>query len=113
MKHRMMAATMALSLSLVGVPALMAAPMRAADTPVTAKQGTGKVINVSLQNTSADSVTVQAGNQQITIAPKTTSKVKVNVGTQLVTVTATPTFSAGTLLTTVGSDLDGGTLMLK
>ncbi len=104
---------MALSLSLVGVPALMAAPLNGADTPIAAKQGTGKVISVNLQNTSADSMTVQAGNQQITIAPKTTSKVKVNVGTQLVTVTATPAFSAGTLLTTVGSDLDGGTLTLK
>ena len=113
MKHRMIAATIALSLSMVGVPALMAAPLKAADTPVTAKQGTGKVINLNLQNTSADSMTVQAGNQQITIAPKTTSKVKLNVGTQLVTVNATPSFSAGTLLTTVGSDLDGGTLTLK
>ena len=80
MKYRMMAATMALSLSLIGVPALMASPLSAADTPVAAKQGTGKVISLSLQNTSADPMTVQAGNQQITIAPKTTSKVKVKRG---------------------------------
>ncbi len=113
MKHRMIVATMALSLSLIGAPALMAAPLSGADTPVTAKQGTGKVISVNLQNASSSTLTVQAGAQQITLQPNTTSKVKVNVGTQLVNVNATPTYSAGTLLTTIGSDLDGSVLTIK
>ena len=113
MKHRMTLATLALSLSFVGAPALLAAPLSGPDTPVTAKQGTGKVVSVSLQNTSSSPLIVQAGTQQITVAPNATSKVKVNVGTQLVNVTATPTYSAGTLLTTVGSDADGSVLTIK
>jgi hypothetical protein len=113
MKHRMTFATIALSLSFISAPALLAAPLSGADTAVTAKQGTGKVITVNVQNASSTALTVQAGTQQIVIAPNSTSKLKVNVGTQLVNVTATPTYSAGTLLTTVGSDLDGSLLTIK
>ena len=113
MKHRMAVATLAFSVLLIGAPAVFAAPLSGPDTPVTAKQGTGKVISVNLQNASSTAITVQAGTQQIVLAPNTTSKVKVNVGTQLVNVNATPTYSAGTLLTTVGNDLDGSVLTIK
>ena len=113
MKHRTTLATLALSLAFLGAPALLAAPLSGADTAVSAKQGTGKVITVNLQNTSSTAVTVQAGTQQIVLAPNSTSKVKVNVGTQLVNVTATPTYGPGTLLTTIGSDLDGSLLTIK
>ena len=113
MKHRITLATIALSLSFISAPALLAAPLSGPDTPVTAKQGTGKVISINLQNASSAAVTVQAGTQQIVLAPNSTSKLKVNVGTQLVNVTATPTYNAGTVLTTVGGDLDGGLLTIK
>ena len=113
MKHRMTLATLAFSLSLIGAPALMAAPLSGPDTPVVAKQGTGKVITINLQNTSSVAITVQAGAQQIVLAPNSKSALKVNVGTQLVNVTPTPTYGAGTLLTTVGADLNGSLLTIK
>ena len=113
MKHRMILATLAFSLFSMSAPALMAAPLSGTDTPVTAKQGMGKLITINLHNTASMAVTVQAGTQQIVLEPNSTSKLKVNVGTQLVNVTPTPTYGAGTLLTTVGSDLDGSLLTIR
>ena len=93
---------MALSLSLFAGQALHAAPA-----------GKVKTVNVHLRNDSQSAITIQAGDQQITLQPGKQSGLKLPEGTQLVNVSATPTHEAGAVIATVTSTLSGSTLVLN
>ncbi len=72
-----------------------------------------KTVSFEVRNDSADSVTIQAGDQQYILAPGKESKVKMAQGTQLKAVNATGTHQAGDVLVTVDSSLGGNTLVIK
>jgi hypothetical protein len=114
MTHRIMAATMALSVSLITAPALMAAPVSGfrAPTPA-AKLDSGKIVSFQLRNDSKEAVTVKAGDQELTIQPGKTSGVKTADGTQIISVNATSTHTAGEVLAVASANLTGATLVIK
>ena len=107
---------MALSLSFITVSPALASPVHGLNVPIQAFVGnTAKVKTVSftVRNNTASSVTIQAGDQQYTLAPGKESKVKVAQGTQLTTVSATGAHAAGDVPGTADSTLGGNTLVIN
>ncbi len=113
MNHRIIAATMALSVSLFTAPALMAAPVSGITVPVHAKLNNGKTVSFQLRNDSKETVTVKAGDQELTIQPGKSSGLKTADGTQVIAVTATATHTAGEVLAVASTTLSGNTLVIK
>jgi hypothetical protein len=112
MKHRIVVTTMALSLSLLTAPTLLAAPMSGLHLPVHAKMGKDKAISFQLRNASQTAMTVKAGDQQVTIEAGKVVSLKLPEGTQIVAVNATAKHAAGEMLVTVDSNLSGNTLVV-
>ncbi len=113
MNHRVIAATMALSVSLITAPALSAAPVSGIHVPVHAKLDNGKLVSFQLRNDSKEAVTVKAGDQQLTIQPGKASGLKIADGTQIISVNATATHTAGEILAVASTNLSGATLVIK
>ncbi len=107
-------ATSALSLVLAfcaaGVPNVaMAAPRTTtANTKVKVK-----LISFNLRNDSKTPLLLQMGEQQVTVAPGVTTTLKLATGQQIVTVNATERAAAGSVLGTVGNELQGNTLVVN
>ena len=106
---------MALSLSMLtlGVPALRAAPVSTIPVPVHALFGKSKTVNVKVENKTQTVLTIQAGDQTITVQPGATGSLKVITGTQITSVNATPTLTAGTVIATATSNLNDSTLTVN
>ena len=114
MKFRIVASTMALSLSMLalGVQA-HAAPASALSVPVHALFGKSKMINVKVENKTQTVLTIQAGDQTITVQPGATGSLKLTAGTQITSVNATATLTAGTVIATATSNLNDSTLTVN
>ncbi len=113
MKFRMVAGTLAVSLSLFGAPLMHAAPLSGIHVPVHARFGKSKMITLMVQNASQAPVTIKGGDQQITVQPGTTGSLKVMEGTQITNVEATPTMTAGLVIATATSNLNQSTLTIR
>ncbi len=113
MNIRMAAGSAALALSMFGAQALMAAPVSGLHAPVHALFGKNKMITVKVQNASQGVLTIQAGDQQITVQPGMTGSLKVLEGTQIVNVNETAKLTAGAVIATAASNLNGSTLTVN
>ena len=113
MKHRIVTTAVMLSLSVFAVQPLCAAPLAAAAHSETSKPVKVKTINFHLRNDSQSPLTIQAGDQQMTIAPGKSAMLKLQEGTQVTTVNATAHVAAGAVLTMVTAQLDGNTLAVS
>ena len=113
MNHRFVAATMALSLSLLTAPTLLAAPMSGLPLAGYAKLDKDKEISFQLRNNSQSTLTVRAGEQQVTIQAGKVTSFKLPEGTQVTAVNSTPKHAAGEMLVTVDSNLSGNTLVIN
>ena len=110
MNKRIVSAALAIAMSAIAAPTLLAAPV--SFPGVHAKFGT-KMITVVVRNDGKDSLTLKAGEQQIVIAPGQTAKFKVIDGTALTTVNATASHAAGDSIGTANSSLSGATLIIN
>ncbi len=119
MNRRIITAAMALSMSLFASQAFAQA---FSGTPATGPNATntttvpamkGKQISFHLRNDSASAVTIQAGDQQITVAPGKSVNMKLATGTQVTTTSGTAHVAAGGILATVDSNLSGNTLVIS
>ena len=113
MTHRILAASMALSVSLITAPALMAAPVSGLHVPIHAKLDKVKTISFQVRNDSTEAILVQAGDQQLTIQPGKASSLKTASGTQLISVNATATHTAGEVIAVAGANLSGATVVIR
>ena len=60
-----------------------------------------------------DSITVKAGEQDMTLQPGKTVSVKLAEGTQIVATNTTPNYAAGSVISVVSSQLSDNTLVLR
>lgn len=119
MNRRVVTAAMALSLSVFASQAFAQAFAPAATTGPNATNTTtmpavkGKQISFHLRNDSGAAITIQAGDQQFTLAAGKSMNLKVAQGTQVITTSGTPHVAAGGVLATVDSNLSGNTLVIS
>ena len=105
--------------TMVAAAAMLAGPVafasKPASTPTLAKAAfsKSKMVSFSLRNDSKDSITVKAGEQDMTLQPGKTVSVKLAEGTQIVATNTTPTYAAGSVISVVSSQLSDNTLVLR
>lgn len=113
MNYRMIAVSMALSLSLATAPTLMAAP-GSLHLPMHAKVGNdGTMISFQVRNNSQAPLMIQAGDKQVNIEAGKVASFKLAPGTQLTSVSATANHPAGGVLVTVDSNLKNNTVVIN
>lgn len=112
MHRRIVVLAMATVLSLSAASSLHAAPLgfhhAAAD-----KQATGKMVHFNVRNDSRQVLTLQAGEQQFTVAAGKTMSVKLAEGTEVITVNGTSKAAPGSVLATVSAMLQNNTLAVS
>ena len=113
MHRRLIAAAMAGVLSVSVAPSLHAAPFAFHHSPAQGKAVAGKMVSFSVRNDSKSTLVLQAGEQQISIDPGKTAKLKLAEGAQITNVNATEKRAAGSVVATVGKELDGNTLAVS
>ncbi len=119
MNRRIVTAAMALSMSVFAsqafAQAFASAPATGPNTSTTTAVPAvkGKQISFHLRNDSAAAVTIQAGDQQMTVAPGKSINLKLAAGTVVTTTSGTTHVAAGGTLATVDSNLSGNTLVIS
>ena len=105
--------------TMVAAAAMLAGPVafasKPASTPTLAKiaYSKSKMVSFSLRNDGKDAISVKAGDKELTLQPGKTVSVKLEEGTQLVAVNATPNYAAGSVISVVSNTLSDNTLVLK
>ena len=110
MKQRILAATIALSFSMLALPRLVAAPVTGTPSTATAKV---KMVKFSVRNDSRSPVTLEGGGQQFVLQPGQSTNVKLPAGTQMTTVNETAHLAAGAIVATVETSLGGNTILVN
>ncbi len=113
MNRRILSAAMAMSLSVFAAQTVWAAPPSLFGHTASDKAAQPKPISFNMRNDSATALTIQAGDQQMTIAAGQTTALKLQQGTQITVVNATARLAAGSVLATVTSALQGNTLAVS
>lgn len=113
MKLRLFPAAMAATLCLVSTPTLLAAPFFNRSNPMTVRAAKAHNVSFQMRNGSAETLVVQAGEQQFTLKPGETVSVKVPLGLTLTSQTTTAQYAAGAALATVAKSLQGNTLVFN
>jgi hypothetical protein len=114
MNRRIFAATFAMVASVFATSAI-ASPL-AVHTPTTNaafSPSRDRMVTVNLRNDSAEPITLNAGDNSVTLAPGKITPVRVAVGTRLTADNTTPHYAAGTLIVVVDANLDKATLSFK
>ena len=105
--------------TMVAAAAMLAGPVAFASQPVSnptlmnVAYSKSKMVSFSLRNDSKGSISVKAGEKELTIEPGKTVSVKLAEGTQLVAINATSNFAAGSVISVVSNTLSDNTLVLK
>lgn len=86
---------------------------RTAVPTITNTTAKGKLISFHVRNDSGSALTLQVGDQQMTVEAGKTADLKLQEGTQITTANASGHFNAGDVLTTVSTALSGNTLAVK
>ena len=113
MKLRNLPAAMVATLCLFTAPTLFAAPFLNRATPSTTRPAKVHTISFQIRNSSAEVITLQAGDKQFTLKSGETASVKLPLGQALISQTVTAHFGAGALMATVNQDLQGNTLVFN
>ena len=105
--------------TMVAAAAMLAGPVAFASQPVSnptlmnVAYSKSKMVSFSLRNDGKDAISVKAGDKELTLQPGKTVSVKLEEGTQLVAVNATPNYAAGSVISVVSNTLSDNTLVLK
>ena len=113
MHRRILTFAMALSLSPFAAQTLWAAPVSASPRTASDRPIKVKSTRFNMRNDSAAALTIKAGEQEFTIEPGKTTALKLENGVQVTAVNGTPHISAGSVIVTVNSTLDGNTLAVS
>jgi hypothetical protein len=116
MNRRLVVSTFALVASVLATSSAFAAPL-AIHTPMhaafTASTPNVQIVKINLRNDSAEPITLNAGDTQVTLAPGKVTAVRVAVGTRLTAKGTSTQYTAGTLIAVVDAHLNHATLSLK
>jgi hypothetical protein len=105
--------------TMVAAAAMLAGPVafasKPASTPTLTKvaYSKSKMVSFSLRNDSKASISVRAGEQEMTLQPGKTVSVKLAEGTQIVATNSTANYAAGAVIQVVSSGLSDSTLVLN
>lgn len=112
LNRRFALGTIVMSVVLLSSQVVYAAPWSrtVAGAPKTHKE---KMVSFSVRNDSKVPLSVKAGETLMMLEPGKTVGLKLPVGAQLVAQETTPSFAAGTVLTTVRAEMGDVTLALK
>lgn len=108
MIRRVVASTMVLAAVLLAGETVYAAPFHRSDVPAHVK-----LVSFNLRNDSKAPLKVKVGDQEMTLAPGKVTPVKLAPGATIVAEESTPSFEAGAVLATVGSNLKDATIAFK
>ena len=102
------------AVSLLAVPAVYAAPARIS-SPVQAMFGKTKsaTVKLSLRNDSGSAMEVKVGDKVMTLDPGKPVTLNLEVGTRIVSNSATPNHPAGSLIEEVISDHNNATIIIR
>lgn len=110
MNRRIVVSAMVVLSSFLSVPASHAAMFGRADVQTVVK---AHPIKFSVRNDTRETVVLQAGDQQISLAPGQTRNVALEDGLRLLSATASVGRPAGALVVQVGRMLQGNTVVLS
>ena len=103
---------MVFATSLLSGSAAFAAPVSPL-SPLHAMFGKEHTVSFKIRNDSAQPVKIMAGTQEMTLLPGKATPVKLNVGDKVIVAEATSVLPAGSVLTTVVSNLSDATISFK
>ena len=112
MHRRIVSAAMATVLSLSAVGSLHAAPLEVF-SHTSDKAAVVKKISFNVRNDSGTTLVLQTGSQQVSIEPGKTTTLKLEEGSEVITVNGDSHRAAGSLLTKVSKELQGNTLAVS
>lgn len=113
MKFHSVVTTLAMAASICVPTAMHAAPTASVHAPVHAFFGKPHLVSLNLRNDTKESITVKAGDKELTLEPGKPQAVKLAAGEKIVATTATPSHAAGDVLSTIDPMMDQGTLGIK
>lgn len=112
MHRRILTAAMASVLSLSVAGSLHAAPLSLFHDNGTSAPA-GKMVSFTVRNDAKATLVLKSGEQQFTIEPGKTAKMKLVEGAEVINVSGTAKQAAGTVLTKVDKQLQGNTLAVS
>jgi hypothetical protein len=113
MNRKFVVVTMVAAAAMLAGPVAYAAKPASNPTLVRAGYTKTKMVSFSLRNDSGASISVKAGDKDMTLQPGTTVSVKLAEGTQIVATNATSNYAAGSVISVVSSQLADNTLVLR
>jgi hypothetical protein len=111
MHLRQILATSVTALALVSTTAVYAAPT-SISSPVHAVFTNGKMVKISFRNDSGAPLELKVGDNIMKVQTGATLSLKLPAGSKVITNTATPKLTAGSVVTEVAAYLDGATLAI-
>lgn len=111
MTLRTIPATMVYAVCLLSTPGLLAAPYLNRTSPMAAQSAKLHRIAFQLRNDSGQTMTVQAGDQTLSLSPGRTMAVKLPQGQSLTVAQATAHYAAGEVLAVVTDSFAGNVLV--
>ena len=112
MINRRALASMVMAASLAVAPAVFAAPMNN-NGPLKVKAPKVKMISFSVRNSSASTIKLMAGTNELTIEPGKTVTTKLPAGEKVVAEDGLASAPSGTVLAVLGDQLKDATIVLK
>jgi hypothetical protein len=114
MKHFNRLTIAVVATSLLGAPAVYAAPA-SISSPIHAMFSKTKstTVKLNLRNDSGAAMEVKVGDKVMTLDPGKPVTLNLEVGTRIVANTATPNHAAGSLIEEVISDHNGATIIIR
>jgi hypothetical protein len=113
MKSKFVVGTMVAAVAMFAGPVAFASQPASNPTLAKVAYSKTKMVSFSLRNDTKDSVSVKAGDKDLTLQPGATVAVKLAEGTQIVATTATPNHQAGSVISVVTDQLSDNTLVLR
>ena len=113
MKMKSVVATLALAATVCVPGAMYASPVTAVKSPVHAMFGKPHMVNLNLRNDSKETITVKAGDKEMTIEPGKQTALKLNEGDKIVAVSAGANHAAGDVLVVASNTLNDATIGVK
>lgn len=111
MNRHFVVGTMVMAVAMLAGQAVLAEP--AAIPTMTRAMYKTKTVSFNLRNDSKSTLTIQAGDQKITIEPGKVVPVKLEEGTKLVAVTATAKLAQGDVISVVSSAIASATIAIQ
>jgi hypothetical protein len=113
MNRRLIAGTMVVAASMLMSEAAFAAPLAGAHSPVLAMFSHEKMVSFSIRNATSTSITLKAGDKEMTVAPGQTVPIKLPVGAKVIAVNDTPNHAPGSVVAEAESRLSDATIVLN